>query len=415
MVPETLCQKTLALLNGQVDTPSTSLKVGGAESLNRTRPLGCVVAKITRGSLAYGSKRPFQETHKSQTCLSQPCDSSSTFGFFHVSRTSLWFRPDLTRQGGDGQLTTWTRGQRGREEGACDLPCLPTMSSTAAQDEFNDLISKNTYRETLHPEDRDDSDLRPQEDLSEEDHYRNTQIDAAMRMTTAPTQLQLPPVSFDSNHSTGVKGVINDARHYETARRNKWMNRVRAARRSVFGLDGAQNSSGSRSRSGSETDDDLHSSSPDNEEESFLQEWRESRRRELESEANKTIRTRRTSPSVRVYGRLDEVDAMGYLDAIEKVSRDTTVVVFVYDHACDVSETVETALLPIIKSNPTIHFVKIHYEDIEFDNAAVPALLAYRNQGDLFANLTGIIEMIPDEDSFGTTALKQILQKHKVL
>jgi hypothetical protein len=212
---------------------------------------------------------------------------------------------------------------------------LPTMSSTAAQEEFNDLISKNTHRETLHPEDRNDPDNRPDEDLDEEDQYLNAQIDAAMRMTTAPTQLQLPPATFDSNHSTGVKGVINDARNYESARKNKWMNRVRAARRSVFGLDGFQgqnittNTSGNRSRSDSETDDDANS----NDEESFLQEWRESRRRELESEANKTVRTRRTSPSVRVYGRLDEVDALGYLDAIEKVNRDTTVVVFVYDHA----------------------------------------------------------------------------------
>lgn len=82
---------------------------------------------------------------------------------------------------------------------------------------------------------------------------------------------------------------------------------------------------------------------------------------------------------------------------------------------CDVSATVEAALLPLVKANSTIHFVKVHWEDIEFDNAAVPALLAYHNQGDLFANLTGIIEMMPDEDTFGTNALKQLLEKHKVL
>ena len=87
------------------------------------------------------------------------------------------------------------------------------------------------------------------------------------------------------------------------------------------------------SDSGSDTDDDSNSGRGHNEdEESFLQQWRESRRRELESEASRTVRNRRTSPSVRVYGRLDEVDAMGYLDAIEKVGRETVVVVFVYDH-----------------------------------------------------------------------------------
>ena len=150
-------------------------------------------------------------------------------------------------------------------------------------------------------------------------------------------------------------------------------------------------------------------------EESFLQQWRESRRRELENEMNRAVRTRRTSPSVRVYGRLDEVDALGYLDAIEKVSRETKVVVFVYDHECDVSATIESALLPLVKSHTTIHFVKVHYEEIEFDNAAVPSILAYHNQGDLFANLTGIIEMMPDEESFGTNQLKALLEKHQVL
>ncbi|KFA61963.1 hypothetical protein S40285_07794 [Stachybotrys chlorohalonatus IBT 40285] len=289
------------------------------------------------------------------------------------------------------------------------------MSTTAAQDEFNALIANSTHRETLHPDDRHDPDLQPHGDLTEEDHFRNSQINAAMHMTTAPTQLRLPPASFDSGRSTGVKGVIADARSYESARRTKWVTRVRNARRSVFGVvEGITSSPSSRSRSGSDTDDDSNGSL-DNDEESFLQQWRESRRRELESEASHTVRNRRTSPSVRVYGRLDEVDAMGYLDSIEKVNRDTVVVVFVYDHECDVSATIESAMLPLVKEHSTIHFVKVHYEDIEFDNAAVPAMLAYRNQGDLFANMTGIIEMIPDDEAFGTESLRKIMTKHAVL
>lgn len=71
--------------------------------------------------------------------------------------------------------------------------------------------------------------------------------------------------------------------------------------------------------------------------------------------------------------------------------------------------------MPLVKANPTIHFVKVHYEEIEFDNAAVPAILAYRNQGDLFANLTGIFEMIPDDESFGTQSLTKLFQQHSVL
>ena len=69
----------------------------------------------------------------------------------------------------------------------------------------------------------------------------------------------------------------------------------------------------------------------------------------------------------------------------------------------------------LVKEHTHVHFVKVHYDEIEFDNAAVPTILAYKNQGDLFANLTGIIEMIPDDDTFGKDSLQQLLQQHKVL
>ncbi|KAM0348687.1 hypothetical protein ACHAPU_004122 [Fusarium lateritium] len=289
--------------------------------------------------------------------------------------------------------------------------------STAAQEEFNDLVAKNTHRETLHPEDRDDPEFKDIQDLSEEDLFRNAQIDSAMRMPTVDrltgagaSEIKLPPVSFDSGRATGVKGVIADARNYEAARKTKWRHRVRTARNSIFGIEAPP-----APKSDTESSDD-DAKSVDADEEAFLAEWRESRRRELESEASRSVRNnRRTSPSVRIYGRLDEVDALGYLDAIEKVGRETTVVVFVYDHECEVSSTIQSALMPIVKANPEIHFVKVHYEEIEFDNAAVPAILGYRNQGDLFANLTGLIEMIPDDESFGTPSLSQLFQKHTIL
>ncbi len=82
---------------------------------------------------------------------------------------------------------------------------------------------------------------------------------------------------------------------------------------------------------------------------------------------------------------------------------------------CEVSATIESALKPIVSAYPAIHFVKVNYEDIEFDNAGVPAVLAYRNQGDLFANLTYIIDQIPDDTPFGTHALADIFKKHQIL
>ncbi|KAI6085508.1 thioredoxin-like protein [Hypoxylon rubiginosum] len=281
---------------------------------------------------------------------------------------------------------------------------------TPAQEEFRELLDKNTDNgPRVHPEDRDyirreteDSD----EDEDEEDRYRNAQIEAAMRVPTLGGDVKLPTASFNSHHSTGVKGVIADARAYEQARQSKWRNRVRAARRSVFGLKGDAPTTADAQSGSSEEDDD---------EDSFLQQWRESRRQELEKDAKNSIRNRRTSPSLRMFGRLDVVDALGYLDAIEKVGRETTVVVFVYDHECEVSGLIELAMRPLVSAHPYIHFVKVHYEDIEFDNAAVPTILAYRNQGDLFANMTGIIDMIPDDEDFDSDSLKRIFEKNGVL
>jgi hypothetical protein len=207
---------------------------------------------------------------------------------------------------------------------------------TPAQEEFANLFARNADDDDSrpHPEDRDE-DCAYHSSGDEEDRYRASQIDAAMRMPTfdsgagAGVDIKLPPASFDAGRTTGVKGVIADARAYENARRSKWKDRVRAARQSVFGLGEVKSQQGYR---GSDLDSD-GSGAEDPDEEAFLEQWRQSRRRELESETAKgAVRNRRTSPSVRVYGRLDEVDALGYLDAIEKVGRETVVAVYVYDH-----------------------------------------------------------------------------------
>lgn len=207
------------------------------------------------------------------------------------------------------------------------------MSKTAAQEEFDDFIAKNSTGpdDHIHPEDR--AEVARERDLhardnsdDEEENYRAAKVDAAMRMSTYDTRstadLMLPPASFDSGRATGVKGVIADARNYENARRSKWSEKMRNARRSVIEFASV--------KSASDKSDSELSGAED--EESFLKQWRESRRRELESEDRSSVRNRRTSPSARMYGRFEEVDAMGYLDAIEKVARETTVVVFVYDH-----------------------------------------------------------------------------------
>ncbi|OBT77028.1 hypothetical protein VF21_02927 [Pseudogymnoascus sp. 05NY08] len=276
-------------------------------------------------------------------------------------------------------------------------------AQTPAQEEFQamlDKASRGGAPSDRHPEDANGG-AEEVDEADEEARYRERQMEEAMRAPSGGGggRLNLPPPSFDSGRTTGVKGVIADARSFEQARRE--------GSRKVGGKEGRVNGGGGEEEA-LDTLDALE------EDEEFLEKWREERRKELERDGS-DIRNRRTSPSVRRFGRFDEVDALGYLDAIEKVGRETVVVVFVYDIECAVSQVIEEALTPLVATHPEIHFVKVHYDDIEFDNAGVPAILAYKQQGDLFANLTYIIDQIPEDTNFDTQALKNVLRKHKVL
>jgi hypothetical protein len=82
---------------------------------------------------------------------------------------------------------------------------------------------------------------------------------------------------------------------------------------------------------------------------------------------------------------------------------------------CEVSQLVSKALAPLVPKYSTVHFVRVPYEDIEFDNAGVPAILAYKNQGDLFANLTYVVDHLPADAPVDTPTLESVLQKHQVL
>jgi hypothetical protein len=295
---------------------------------------------------------------------------------------------------------------------------------SAAQEEFDSIVQKGSAHNRIrqHPDDREDyRNDREHSDRDEEEEHIQRKVDENMRMPTLDRvggSLRLPPKEFDRGRTTGVKGVIADARSYEEARN-------RGSLKAKIGI--SENRASKRASTATFLKDDGEGSASEDEE--FLERWREQRRMELQREGS-DIRNRRTSPSVRRFGRFDKVDALGYLDAIEKVGRDTIVVVFVYDDQvcriyplldqllicqCAVSQVISDALTPLVATHTAVHFVRVHYEDIEFDNAGVPAILAYKNQGDLFANLTYIIDQIPDDSLFDTRALEAILRKHQVL
>lgn len=210
-------------------------------------------------------------------------------------------------------------------------------AKTAAQEEFDTIIAKasSSGKLTHHRDDsedyKNDKAHESGEDQDEEQAFLQKQIDNNMRMPSLDPRggpMFLPHRDFDNGRTTGVKGVIADARSFEEARRSQtkdgWRSKIaRASSATRIG-----NGNDENKRISTFLRDDGEGSA--SEEEEFVERWREQRREELKREGN-DIRNRRTSPSVRRYGRFDEVDALGYLDAIEKVTRDTVVVVFVYD------------------------------------------------------------------------------------
>jgi hypothetical protein len=196
-------------------------------------------------------------------------------------------------------------------------------AKSAAQEEFDNIFSASNQEPKIHPEDRHDNE--GPEEVDEETSYRQGNIDEIMRnpVSNRTMTLRLPPPSFDSGRTTGVKGVIADARSFEQSKKESG----RIGKYTSEKENQPLRQSRKEKHYSLEGESFLHEGGDDEE---LLEQWREARRREIMKEGN-DIRNRRTSPSMRRYGRFDEVDAIGYLDAIEKVGKDTTVVVFVYD------------------------------------------------------------------------------------
>ena len=228
------------------------------------------------------------------------------------------------------------------------------MSSDLAQEEVDRYFSNKDHLKS-HPEDLlDDRDL---EDSSNKDASQTSYLhddaegsdeDALHelnrgRMATATATYTLPSTLFDAN--TGPKGVIADAASFEKAKKKSFRKTLIDVATSAYPFSRSPPKSSLDARSESAE----RSASELDEEEDFMRRWRENRLRELQASS---VGQRRASPSKRRYGSFDDVDAIGYLDAVEKVSSDTIVVVCLYDpevslpsHPIFLSEPLKTPLL----------------------------------------------------------------------
>lgn len=293
---------------------------------------------------------------------------------------------------------------------------------SSAQEEFNQILQNSKEKASAHPEDRDSS---TPSDNETEDHQNlpSDPEDYNNDMRSRNTTYQVPNTVFDAN--TGPKGVIADAQAFERARKQSF--------RKTLGGDGHSRSS---SKGVSDDTTPLNNSSPprgsgakdkDDEESRFMRKWRESRMQQLQS-----FSLRRSSPRRKVYGSVDTVDAAGYLDAVEKVTSDTVVVVCIYDPdvslSCfqfhlsnaitdssqsSASGIVEDCLNNIARRNTSTHFIKLHHEISEMENVQAPALLAYRG-GDIFATIVEIFGQIPKGRACSAESLEDLLKLYVV-
>lgn len=224
--------------------------------------------------------------------------------------------------------------------------------SSAAQDEADALFNPQREYSRPHPEDAvqssDRSDSASDNDISIHSDFGDADTLTSNTATMPSATYHIPQGTiYDAN--TGPKGVIADAQSFDQARKRSFRSTLRALSNghSAAALPARKNSSRSREKSSSPE------LSADDEEDEFMRTWRASRMNELRTGEHDT-RTRRVSPSKRKYGSLETVDAVGYLDAVEKVPVDTVVVVCIYDHAvCQVRANHSRAGLIIVLHSPS--------------------------------------------------------------
>ena len=203
------------------------------------------------------------------------------------------------------------------------------MSTTAAQDEIDALFASRDFHLRTHPEDAaSDSSNPPSDDEAANAHFSDEDRDpsAASHSKNMPSSVYHIPNSTTFDANTGPKGVIADAKSFDRARKRGFRQTLYAFSESVFD----KYKSPSPPAVTMTESNSSHDSSAD-EDDDFMREWRAKRMTELSSVNRQERRTRRQSPSKRRYGYMTTVDAIGYLDAVEKVAADTMVVVCIFD------------------------------------------------------------------------------------
>lgn len=281
-----------------------------------------------------------------------------------------------------------------------------------AQEEAERYLSSREHH-TSHPEDRgNSSDHSDAEDEKHVPQQTNSDPDtddddvAANMATMTQTRTQsnafhLPTTAHYAN--TGPKGVIADAQSFQRAKQSTFRDRFANFTNQFRSSEKQQASKSTQSRTGSSSPRSDVALSEEDSDSEFMTQWRAARLQELQAQADGKAQ-RRVSPSRRIWGTLQEVDANGYLDAIEKVSPEDVVVVLIFDPTSTQSKEVEDELGMLAYKYNTTRFVKLDSDTAEMKEIDVPAVLVYKD-GDVFATVSGA----------KADGLEGVLKKHRAL
>lgn len=222
------------------------------------------------------------------------------------------------------------------------------MATTAAQQEFDDLLKDKT-RLNYHPVDSpnqpssNDASFLQDDEKSDDDRPTKKPHQQPNLVDNSRGGYVVPTTHFQSN--TGPKGVITDAQEYKAAAAAA----KRAANRSpnrgaqmlkdrekeiasvqpyiVSGL-GLQHQN-KQETSDDEDDEDIPENGTFNNDE-FVKKWREQRTRELQTGARLAAKHRPGGRRLH-FGGLVPVDGPGFLETVDQSENGTVVVVYIYD------------------------------------------------------------------------------------
>jgi hypothetical protein len=306
------------------------------------------------------------------------------------------------------------------------------MPSTAAQDEFNALFHRTgrSSPSQPHPE-----DLHSEGEHSSHEPSSSSNPGRALRDTARQgdsSDSDIPDSSSNmrsryfiptntSRANTGPKGVIADAQAFRQAKQMH-MSSLKLGNGSVVSHE-------QPAEHPSNTTWLLDEDRETDEEDEFLDSWRQSRLRELSRVQGRVTQASSRNARTRVparYGSMQTVDAVGYLDAVEQTPSDHVVLVFIYDGEAslhylikklvlmklqsEVSEITEQCVWDLAKAYPSVRVVKLHYKEAQMEPAGVPAILAYR-AGEKFAGLIPVLDEIPEEEELSTETLAAALRR----